>query len=121
MLFDWLRKRGSNSAAAALDWRVWVDGSWLVVETDRRDEYARVSCEGARSVRVVPLTRGTHHSTASGWQVALSRPDGDVLVGQPLADWQSARELAHRICSASRLPMDEITEKLFSRVGRIQI
>jgi hypothetical protein len=120
LLFDWLRKRGANPAAIAVDWRVWVDGSWLVVETDRQDEYARVATQGALSVRVVPLTRGTHHSAASGWQVALACAEGDVLVGQPLPEWQVARDLAQRVCAATRLPMDEMTEKLFSRVGRIK-
>jgi len=67
-------------------------------------------------VRVVPLSAGSHHVQASGWQVALARGDGDVLLGPPLASWQSARELARQVCSATRLPMDELTERLFSRV-----
>jgi hypothetical protein len=97
-----------------------VEDQWVVVTRENATEFARAAVVGARSVRVVPLTRGAHHAAASGWQVALSRPDGDVLVGQPLPNWQSARELARRVCEAASLPMDEMTEKLFSRVGRLQ-
>jgi hypothetical protein len=97
------------------------DGFVVVVEVGQDREFARASTAGARSVRVVPLTRGTHHATASGWQVALAQTDGDVLIGQPLPDWQSARDLAHKVCAAASLPMDAMTEKLFSRVGRIKL
>jgi hypothetical protein len=72
---------------------------------------------GARSVRVVPLTSGDHHSAGRGWQVALARPDGDVLLGGALPNWQSARELARQVCERTELPLDPLTEKLFSRVG----
>jgi hypothetical protein len=50
--------------------------------------------------------------------VALSRPDGDVLVGKPVADWRSARQLAQLVCDQSELPLDELTAKMFSRVGQ---
>jgi hypothetical protein len=44
-----------------------------------------------------------------------------VLVGQTLRDWQNARELADCMCKATQLPMDELTEKLFSQVGRLKL
>ena len=93
----------------------------MIVESSAGQFMARAALAQATSVRVVPLTRGTHHATASGWQVALSRPDGDVLVGQPLPQWQSARELAHRVCAATGLPLDALTEQLFSRVGKVKL
>ena len=93
----------------------------VVVEVGRDRAFARAPTQGARSVRVVPLTRGAHHASASGWQVALAQHDGDVLVGQPLPEWQSARELARKICAAASLPMDATTERLFSRVGQIKL
>jgi len=100
---------------------VWVEDEAVVVAEHERDQtFARAMLAGARSVRVVPLTRGTHHASANGWQVCLTQPDGDVLIGAPLPGWQDARDLAQRVCKASRLPMDETTQKLFSRVGRIQ-
>jgi hypothetical protein len=72
-----------------------------------------------RAVRIVPLTGGEHHVTrrSGGWQVSLQRPDGDLLVGEPLADWRAARELAQRVCEATGLQLDELTQRLFSRVG----
>jgi hypothetical protein len=97
------------------------DGILVVVERGQDRAFARVPTAGARSVRVVPLTRGTHHAAANGWQVALAQADGDVLIGQPLPEWQSARELARKVCAAASLPMDATTEKLFSRVGQIKL
>lgn len=120
MLFDWFRRRGPVPAAGH-DWRVRIDDGFAIVETERGDTFGRAALADARSVRVVPLNRGTHHAMASGWQVCLARQDGDVLLGQPLADWQSAHDLARKLCSATSLPMDELTEKLFSRVGRMQL
>jgi hypothetical protein len=75
---------------------------------------------GARSVRVVPLTGGNPHGAAraGGWQVALGHTAGDALVGKPMADWRSARELAQELCDKTGLPLDELTEKLFSQVGQ---
>jgi hypothetical protein len=71
---------------------------------------------------VVPLTGGQRHTDLrSGWQVALARVDGDVLVGKPMADWRSARDLANAICDKAGLPLDELTEKMFSRVGQFTI
>jgi len=81
----------------------------------------QVPITGAQTVRVVPLSRGSHHTSASGWQVTLWRPEGDVLLGSPLADWQSAHGLARGVCAATRLPMDELTERLFSRVGQTRL
>jgi hypothetical protein len=69
-------------------------------------------------VRIVPVGGGgSHHAAARGWQVTLGQSDGDVLLGTPLAEWQSARELARQVCEATQLPLDELTQRLFSRVG----
>ena len=73
---------------------------------------------GAQSVRVVPLTAGNHHSGTSGWQVALAHAEGDVLLGKPFADWQTARDVARQVCDRSGLPLHELTERMFSRVGQ---
>jgi hypothetical protein len=97
---------------------VYRDGGDVVAE-DNRGAVVRVPLSGARSVRVVPLTGGNHHGDIrGGWQVALSRSEGDVLVGKPFADWRAARQLAQRVCETSELPLDELTEKMFSRVGQ---
>ena len=86
---------------------------------DGRGATMRAPLSGARSVRVVPLTGGNHHrDSRGGWQVALSRTEGDVLVGKPVSDWRSARQLAQLVCDRSELPLDELTEKMFSRVGQ---
>ena len=90
-----------------------------MVAEDGRGGVRRAAVAGARSVRVVPLTGGDHHARAgSGWQVTLSRAEGDVLFGKPVADWQSARDLARMVCETSGLGLDEMTEKMFSRVGQ---
>jgi hypothetical protein len=47
-----------------------------------------------------------------------ANPHGDVLVGKPQSDWRPARELARLVCEQAGLPLDELTEKLFSRVGQ---
>jgi len=90
------------------------------VADDGRGAVYRASVGAARNVRVVPLTGGDHHmsSQAGGWQVALARADGDVLLGKPLADWQAARELARLVCEKADLPLDELTQRMFSRVGQ---
>ena len=86
---------------------------------DGRGAVNRAPLDGARTVRVVPLMRGDPHGRAgAGWQVALARADGDVLLGKPMPDWQSARELASMVCNTASLPLDELTEKMFSRVGQ---
>ena len=104
--------------AQPVAWHVCTDGSDLVVE-DGRGAVNRAPLAGARSVRVVPLMSGNHHAGAgAGWQVALARGDGDVLLGKPMPDWRSARELARLVCATASLPLDELTEKMFSRVGQ---
>ena len=90
-----------------------------MVAEDGRGAANRAPTAGVRSVRVVPLTGGDHHARAgAGWQVALARADGDVLLGKPMPDWASARELARLVCDTAGLPLDELTEKMFSRVGQ---
>jgi hypothetical protein len=121
-LFDWLgrgRSGGPFGRPAAITWHVWRDGTTLAVEPSS-GKSLRLPLDGVRAVRIVPLTAWQHHTSAprGGWQVSLQRPDGDVLVGEPLADWRAARELAQRVCDAAGLPLDELTERLFSRVGR---
>jgi hypothetical protein len=117
-LFDWLR-RGRRGSDPPLVWNVYRDGADVVVE-DGRGGIARASVSGARTVRVVPLTGGNPHvgAQAGGWQVALGHASGDALVGKPMADWRAARELAQQLCDKTALPLDEMTEKLFSRVGQ---
>ena len=116
-LFDWLSRRPRQPEAPTL-WRVYREGGELVVE-DGRGATHRVASDGAHSVRVVPLRGGQQHTDIrSGWQVALARADGDVLVGKPMTDWRSAHDLARTICATAGLPLDELTEKMFSRVGQ---
>ncbi len=120
-LFDWLdpghwRRREDSTPVV---WQVVRDGDQLTVE-DGRGASHRASMSGARFVRVVPLTGVQSHVVAQtrGWQVALSRPEGDVLVGVPMADWRAAWDLARLLCERTELPLDETTEKMFSRVGQ---
>jgi hypothetical protein len=117
-LFDWLR-RDARQADPSVVWNVYRDGADIVAE-DGRGGLLRAPLSGARSVRIVPLTGGNHHanSRGGGWQVALGHSGGDALLGKPLADWRSARELARQICARTELPLDELTEKMFSRVGQ---
>jgi hypothetical protein len=98
-----------------------VEDGAVLVEHENGSAFGHAPLEGVRSVRVVPLSRGSHHASASGWQVALARADGDVLLGQPLGDWRSAREVARMVCEQTKLPLDKLTEALFSRVGRISL
>jgi hypothetical protein len=117
-LFDWLSRRRQSESAPPVAWHVHRESGDLVAE-DGRGASVRVPVSGARSVRVVPLTGGNHHrDTRGGWQVTLARPEGDVLVGKPLADWRSAHKLAQLVCATAELPLDELTEKMFSRVGQ---
>lgn len=120
-LFDWMRGgRNRTTPGAGSDpvWQVAREGDQLEL-TSSRGASVRLPLLGARAVRIVPLTGWQHHATASSgrWQVALQRPDGDVLVGEALADWRAARELAQRVCDAAGLPLDELTRAMFSRVG----
>jgi hypothetical protein len=117
-VFDWLKRRGRR-AEPALVWNVYCEGGDVVAEDGRGGVY-RASLNGARSVRIVPLTGGNHHTDtrSGGWQVALAHASGDVLLGQPMADWRPARELARLVCARADLPLDELTERMFSRVGQ---
>ena len=119
-LLDWFRGRPSAGGdAPPITWHVSVQGKELVAEDNRGNQH-RAPLSGAKSVRIVPLSSGNSHVVAHtrGWQVALARADGDVLVGSASADWRTARELAQRVCERTQLPLDELTEKLFSRVGQ---
>jgi hypothetical protein len=98
-------------------WQVTLQGDEVIAD-DGRGHVHRAPLRGVQSVRVVPLTGGDHHAGASGWQVALARAEGDVLLGKPLGDWQTARELARQVCDKSGLPLHELTERMFSRVGQ---
>ena len=112
-LFDWLKR----PPPAPLVWHIFREGSEIVAD-DGRGKRLSVSMHGARFVRVVPLTGGQVHGQTGGWQVALSRSEGDMLVGAPMADWRSARELARVLCERTELPLDDTTQKMFSRVGQ---
>jgi hypothetical protein len=92
-----------------------------IVVADGKQEYA-FSPGAARTVRVVPLGVAPGHGrpqAGRGWQVAVHHDRGDVPIGRPLADWRAARDLAHRLCAASGLSLDELTERLFSQVGQV--
>lgn len=117
-LFDWLRRSG-RQGAPPLVWNVYREGGEVVAE-DGRGGIFRASLDGARSVRIVPLTGGNHHPQSGGsvWQVALAHANGDMLLGKPMTDWRVARELARQVCARAELPLDELTEKMFSRVGQ---
>lgn len=117
-LFDWL-SRGRGQNAQPIVWEVRREGEQVVVE-DGRGAQHRVALNGARFVRVVPLSGVQSHVVAQtrGWQVTLSRPEGDVLVGPALSDWRSAIDLAHVLCERLDLPLDETTQRMFSRVGQ---
>jgi hypothetical protein len=118
---EWLRlgRRGPRTEPApSPTWRVYREAGEVVID-DGRGKSDRYPVTFARSVRVVPLTGGQHHAGAGrGWQVTLSSGDGDMLVGKPVADWRSARELADQLCKAADLPLDELTQRLFSQVGQ---
>jgi hypothetical protein len=117
-LFDWLG-RGRREDATPIVWHVLRESFEVVVE-DGRGASHRLPLAGARTVRVVPLTGVQSHVVAQtrGWQVALSRPEGDVLVGSALADWRVAWDLARLLSERTEIPLDETTQKMFSRVGQ---
>jgi len=111
--FDWLKRK----PPAPLAWHVSRDGSDLIVD-DGAGHSFRTSLARARAVRVVPLTGGNPHGGLGlGYQVAIACTDGDAAIGQPTPDWRAARSLAEQICQTGELPLDELTQKLFSRVG----
>jgi hypothetical protein len=117
-LFDWLSRKRQKTPPQPLVWSARREGSEVVVE-DGRGGVFRADLWGARSVRVVPNARGgTHGGPASGWQVALFHDEGDAPIGPLLADWQPARELALKVCETTDLPLHELTERMFSQVGR---
>jgi hypothetical protein len=117
-LFDWFSRR--RQQAGPLAWRVYRENAQVVVE-DGRGGVFRADTWGARSVRVVPASgRGATHGYGGGggWQVTLSHGEGDALIGPALSDWRPARELAQLLCETLDLPLDELTERMFSQVGR---
>jgi hypothetical protein len=116
---DWLRRLRMPPPDPST-WEVRHEGGRIVV-ADGKKEYA-FSPGAARAIRVVPLGVGPghgHSQAGSGWQVAVHHDRGDVPIGRPLADWRAARDFAHRLCAASGLSVDELTERLFSRVGQV--
>jgi hypothetical protein len=97
---------------------VYLEGGEVIAD-DGRGRTRRAALNGAKTVRVVPLGGGDHHAhTVGGWQVTLARSEGDVLFGEPLSNWQAARELARLVCERTELPLDELTQRMFSRVGQ---
>jgi hypothetical protein len=89
-----------------------------MVVDDGRGHTARATLSGATAVRIVPLMGGNPHAATGGYQVALRYSSGDAALGTPLADWRLAHELAQRVCEVSELPLDEMTERMFSRVDQ---
>jgi hypothetical protein len=123
-LFDWLGRRRSDPTpdfTPRETWKVRREGDEIVVQQGNGPEL-RLPQGKAQAVRIVPLTGGNHHASArgGGWQVALSQSEGDVLVGKPIGDWRSAQALAQELCEATELPFDELTERMFSRVGQVK-
>jgi hypothetical protein len=115
-LFDRL-KRKPQPAPPPITWHVYREGTDLVADDGRGNTY-RAALSRARGVRVVPLTGGNPHGgTGGGYQVAIAYADGDAPIGKPSNDWRAARELAQKLCDTAELPLDELTERLFSRVG----
>jgi hypothetical protein len=37
-----------------------------------------------------------------------------------MQDWRPARDLARQVCEAAELPLHELTERMFSRVGQFE-
>ena len=111
-------RRQTPTEALSVAWHVSRDGVDIVVNDGDGHEFSASTAE-ARAVRIVPLSGSSHHAAASGWQVTLSTPDGDALLGKPLQDWRSAQELARLVCEQTNLPLDELTQRMFSRVGQL--
>jgi hypothetical protein len=111
------RRPADAQAAPTPEWHAYREAGDVVVD-DGRGHTSRYPLLRVRSVRVVPLTGGQQHSGSHGWQVTLQHDDGDVLVDKPQADWRRARDLADKVCQATDLPLDELTQRLFSQVGQ---
>jgi hypothetical protein len=116
-LFDWFGRGRRGQPPNPVAWQVHRDGDDVVAE-DGQGGVFRARLGGARSVRIVPLSAGSHHAATSGWQVALAHADGDVLLGGAIGDWRSARDLAQLVCERTGLHLDELTQRMFSRVGQ---
>ncbi len=112
-LFD----RFKRSPPAPVTWHVYIDGADLVA--DNGTATFRVGRARARAVRIVPLTGGNPHTPGGGYQVAIACADGDAPVGSPSQDWRPARDLGQQLCTIGELQFDELTERLFSRVGTL--
>jgi hypothetical protein len=96
-------------------WHVSIEGSDVVA--DDGSSSVRVGRARARAVRIVPLSGGNPHAPGGGYQVAIACVDGDAPVGKPTPDWRAAHALARQLCDAAELELDEMTARLFSRVG----
>jgi hypothetical protein len=96
-------------------WHVYLDGSDLVA--DNGSASFRVQRTRARAVRVVPLSGGNPHAPGGGYQVAIACADGDVPIGRATPDWRAAQALGRQLCDTGELQLDEVTARLFSRVG----
>jgi hypothetical protein len=113
-LFDWLRRKPPEPVV----WRIYLDGGDLVADNGKAT--FKVPRARARAVRIVPP--GGHQQGAGGtpgYQVAVACVDSDIPVGKPTLDWRPARELADQLCTTAELPLDELTERMFSRIGTI--
>ena len=102
-------------------WHVFREGNDVVADDGHGGTF-RVPLTRAVSVRIVPMTGGnTHGGPAPGYQVAVRRSDGDLPIGKPTPDWRPARDLARQVCDVAELPLDELTERMFSQVGRFDV
>ena len=110
-VFDWLKRQQGPGPEA---WDVRREGAEVVVFDGKQEQ--RVPTDGAQCVRVVPLAAGPGHGapSGSGWQVAVRTRQGDLPLGRQIQDGHQARAFARRVCDASGLPLDEMSERLFS-------
>ncbi len=91
----------------------------VVIGIDEKE--LRIAPRSARTIRVVPLGAGHYTPNAprgEGWQVAVHRDDGDILVGPPIADGQAALTFARRLGEFAELPLDELSERMFAESNR---
>jgi hypothetical protein len=65
-----------------------------------------------------PVVAITNHAVSSAaGRSRCPSAQGDAVLGQPMADWRAALAIGRQVCQQADLPFDELTERLFSRVG----
>ncbi len=112
--FGWFKKQPHASVDPTV-WSLRREGGDVVVGID--DKETRFSQRPARTIRLVPLGGGHYAPNAprgSGWQVAVHRDDGDILVGPPIPDAQAAIAFARRLAETAEIRLDELSERMFA-------